>query len=52
MRREKRREEQFDEELQYLLDEERERPGPMPVVERDRDEEPTDPDRDPVEAAT
>jgi hypothetical protein len=40
MRREKRREEQFDEELRYLLDEEeRKRPGPMPVVEHEPDEE-------------
>jgi hypothetical protein len=39
MRHEKRREERFDEELRYLLDEEGDRPGPMPVVEREPDEE-------------
>ncbi len=52
MRREKRREERFDEELRYLLDEEdrRARP-PEPVVEHERDE-PADPDRAPVEAGT
>jgi hypothetical protein len=52
MRREKRREERFDEELRYLLDEEDRRARrPEPVVERERDE-PADPDRDPVEAGT
>jgi hypothetical protein len=39
MRREKRRDEQFDEELRYLLDEEGERPGPVPIVEHEVDEE-------------
>jgi hypothetical protein len=48
-RRERRREEQFDEELRFLLDEERERSGPAPVVEHERDEEPTHPERPPVE---
>jgi hypothetical protein len=49
-RRERRREERFDEELRYLLDEERERPAsPTPVVESDSDEEP---ERSPVEAGT
>jgi hypothetical protein len=51
-RREKRREERFDEELRYLLDEERERSGPVPIVERERDGEPADPERPPVEAVT
>jgi hypothetical protein len=50
MRRERRREEQFDEELRYLLDEEPERPGPVPIVEHEPDEEPVE--RPPVEAAT
>jgi hypothetical protein len=51
-RRERRREERFDEELRYLLDE-RERPErPVPVVEHDRGEEPADPDRERVEAGT
>jgi hypothetical protein len=51
-RRERRRDEQFDEELRYLLDEERERSGPMPVVEHERDEEPTEREPAPVEPAT
>jgi hypothetical protein len=49
-RRERRREEQFDEELRFLLDEERERSGPAPIVEHERDEEPAHPERPPVEA--
>jgi hypothetical protein len=53
MRRERRREERFDEELRYLLDEARARPAPRaPVVERERDEEPRDPDPVRVEAGT
>jgi hypothetical protein len=48
-RRERRREEKFDEELRYLLDEERERSRPFPVVEHERDEEPADPEQRPVE---
>jgi hypothetical protein len=49
-RRESRREERFDEELKYLLDEERDRPGPpAPVVEHERDEEPLKPERVHVE---
>jgi hypothetical protein len=52
MRRESRREEQFDEELRYLLDEERERSGPAPIVEHERDEEPAHSEPPPVEAAT
>jgi hypothetical protein len=51
MRRESRREERFDEELRYLLDEERRRQPPTPVVEHDRDEEPVDPDPVRVESA-
>jgi hypothetical protein len=51
-RREQRRQEQFDEELRYLLDEERERSRPTPIAEHERDEEPADPDRPVVEAAT
>jgi hypothetical protein len=51
-RREKRREERFDEELRFLLDEERERSGPAPIVEREQDEAPTDPERPAVEAVT
>jgi hypothetical protein len=50
-RREKWREERFDEELRYLLDREAPRPKPrMPVVERERDEEPRDPEPIRVEA--
>ena len=51
-RRDRRREEQFDDELRYLLDEERKRTAPAPVVERERDEEPADREPAPVEAAT
>ena len=51
-RQEKRRRERFDEELRYLLDEERESPRPTPVVEHEREEEPADPRRPFVEAAT
>jgi hypothetical protein len=52
MRRQERREEQFDQELRFLLDEERERSGPAPIVEHERDEAPADPERPPVEAVT
>jgi hypothetical protein len=53
MRRESRREERFDEELRHLLDEERPRPEPRAsVVEHERDEEPSDPERVRVEAGT
>jgi hypothetical protein len=49
--RRKRREERFDEELRYLLGRERPRPEPRaPVVERDRDKEPRDPEPTRVEA--
>ena len=52
-RREKRREERFDEELRYLLDEEPTRSKrPEPVVEREGGDEPADPDRVPMEAGT
>jgi hypothetical protein len=50
-RREKRREERLDEELHYLLDEERRgfKP-PAPVVEHESDAAPVDPERVRVEA--
>ena len=52
-RREKRREERFDEELRHLVDEERPRPErPTPVVEREADEGRKDPERVRVEAGT
>lgn len=49
---ERRRQEEFDEELRYLLDEERERSRPTPIAERERDEESVDGERPPVEAVT
>jgi hypothetical protein len=49
MRRERRREERFDEELRYLLDEMEQSEPPVPVVERERDE-PMEPERVRVEA--
>jgi hypothetical protein len=49
---ERRRQEQFDEELRYLLDEEQERSRPTPIAEHERDEEPVDGERPPVEAVT
>ncbi len=52
MYRERRRQERFDEELRYLLDEERERSRPTPIAEQERDEEPADRERPPVEAVT
>jgi hypothetical protein len=53
MRRERRREDRFDDELRRLIDEERPRPNrPMPVVEHERDEEPKDPERVRVQAGT
>jgi hypothetical protein len=52
-RRERRREERFDEELRYLLDEEAERSeAQTPIVEHERDEEPMKPERLRVEAGT
>jgi hypothetical protein len=51
MLREKRREERFDEELRYLLDEERRGfEPPAPVVEQEKDAGPVDPKRVGVEA--
>jgi hypothetical protein len=51
--RERRREERFDDELRRLIDEERPRPNrPMPVVERERDEEPKGPARVRVRTGT
>jgi hypothetical protein len=50
MRREMRREEPFDEELRYLLDERELSEPPAPIVEYERNEEPTDPQRLRVEA--
>jgi hypothetical protein len=51
-RRERRREERFDEELRHLLDEEPARTEPpQPVVER-LEEESSDPERTRLEAAT
>jgi hypothetical protein len=53
MRRERRREERYDDELRRLIDEDRPRPNrPLPVVERERDEEPRDPERVRVQAGT
>jgi hypothetical protein len=51
MRRKTWRDERFDEEFRRLIDEERPRPErPAPVVEREPDEEPKDPERVRVEA--
>ncbi len=53
MRRERRRGQRFDEEFRRLIDEEPPLPErPTPVVERERDEEPSDPERVRVEAGT
>jgi hypothetical protein len=53
IRRERWREERFDEEFRRLVDEERPRPErAIPVVEHERDEEPRDPARVRVEAGT
>jgi hypothetical protein len=52
-RREQRREERFEEEVRFLIDQERPRREPRaPVLERERDEEPRDPERVRVEAGT
>jgi hypothetical protein len=52
-RRERRHAERFDEELRYLLDQEAERrESPTPIVEHEREEEPTEPERLGVEAGT
>jgi hypothetical protein len=50
-RRERRREERFEEELRYLLDEREYSEPPAPVAENAREEEPTEPER-PVAAST
>jgi hypothetical protein len=53
MPRERRHEQRFDEELRRLIDEQRPRPNrPAPVVEHERDEEPSEPERVRVEAQT
>jgi hypothetical protein len=52
MRRARRREERFDEELRYLFDERERQEPPAPVVEHDRDEQPAEPERPGVEAGT
>ena len=52
MRRERRREERFDEELRYLFDERERSEPPVPVIEHDREDDPADGDRPPVEAFT
>ena len=51
-RRERRYEERFDEELRYLLDERERVEPPVPVVEHDLDEQPAEPERRRIEAAT
>jgi hypothetical protein len=51
MRGGRRREERFDEELRYLINVERTRKEPRaPVLDRDRDKEPSDPKRVRIEA--
>jgi hypothetical protein len=53
IRRERRREQRFDEEFRRLIDDERPRPErPAPVVEHERDEERSDPEAVRVEAGT
>jgi hypothetical protein len=53
LRREKWRDERLDDELRRLVDDERRPPErPVPVVEHDRGEEPSDPERVRVEAGT
>jgi predicted metal-dependent hydrolase len=52
-RRERGREERFEEEVRYLIDEERPRREPRaPVLEREGDEESRDPERVRLEAGT
>jgi hypothetical protein len=49
----RRREERFDEEVRYLFDAERARQEPQePVLERDRDKDPRDPERVRIEVGT
>jgi hypothetical protein len=50
--RDRRREERFDEEIRYLLDEHERTEPPAPVVEHGHDEEPTEPQRVGAEAGT
>jgi hypothetical protein len=50
MRRQRRREERFDEELRYLFDDVERPEPPAPVVEHDRDEGPAPEERPLVEA--
>jgi len=45
LRRDRRRDERFDEELRYLLDEREESEPPTPVVEHDPEETPVEPER-------
>jgi hypothetical protein len=52
MRRGRRHEDDFEEELRYLFDEREHSEPPATVVERERDEEPTEPERPRVEAGT
>jgi hypothetical protein len=51
-RLERRYQERFDEELRYLLDERERVEPPVPVVEHELDEQPAEPERLRVEAAT
>jgi hypothetical protein len=51
-RRERRYEERLDEELRYLLDERERVEPPVHVVEHELDEQPAEPERVRVEAAT
>ena len=50
MRRERRRDEEFDEEVRYLLDERERTEPPATIVEDEPDEQPTDPDQVRIEA--
>jgi hypothetical protein len=53
MRRGRRREERFDEEVRYLIDTERARQEPRkPLLERERNKEPRDPGRVRIAAGT
>jgi hypothetical protein len=52
MRRERRREEEFDTELRHLLDEREQAEPPATIVEHELDEQPTDPEQVRVEART
>jgi hypothetical protein len=52
-RRGRRREERFDEEVRYLFDVERARQEPRePVLKRERDKDPRDPERVRIEVGT